>query len=122
MKVNIFRGRRVSDDRWLIGYYVLVTDFETGEEEPVIIPWEADLYSYGEITEFDFVDPMTVGQFIGLVDCDGRKIFEGDILESLAGKVRIIVRDIRETKSIALYANQYRVVGNVHDNPELIVE
>lgn len=127
MKVNLYRGRRVSDDKWIIGYYVLVTDFESGEECPVIIPWEADLYSYGEITEFDFVDPTTVGQFTGLVDCNGRKIFEGDVLESNFKPkntsdvgIRIIVRDIRETGKLYLYASNYRVVGNIHDNPELI--
>lgn len=127
MKINLFRGKRVYDDKWLVGYYVLVEDFESKEDAPVIIPREADLYSYGEIDQFDFVDPITVGQYIGAIDADGDMIFEGDVVESLVHRVghpgvRIIIRDIREARTLLLCSDQYKVIGNIHDNPELLYE
>lgn len=121
MKVNLFKGRRIYDDAWIVGYYVSVVDFESQMDFPVIIPMDSDIYSYGEITEFDFVDPITVGQYVGAVDADGTLIFEGDILENADG-VRIIVPDIRECGSIGSYSTRYRVVGTVHDGERSVRE
>lgn len=121
MKVNLFKGRRIYDDAWIVGYYVSVVDFESQMDFPVIIPMDSDIYSYGEITEFDFVDPITVGQYVGAVDTDGTLIFEGDILENADG-VRIVVPDIRECGSMYSYSSKYRVVGTVHDGERSVRE
>ena len=121
MKVNLFKGRRIYDDAWIVGYYVSVVDFESQMDFPVIIPMDSDIYSYGEITEFDFVDPITVGQYVGAVDADGTLIFEGDILENADG-VRIVVPDIRECGSMYSYSAKYRVVGTVHDGERSVRE
>ena len=78
----------------------------------------------------DFVDPATVGQFTGLTDKDGKEIYEGDIVawddgtppspsavrwDSYYGYFVIM-------KSLILghACKAVRVIGNIHDNPELL--
>ncbi|HEL6782261.1 TPA: hypothetical protein UPK99_002873 [Listeria monocytogenes] len=85
------------------------------------------------------VRPETVGQFTGLTDKNGKKIFEGDIVEiieidafgnldwnRLKGKVMFsegawLVTD-SGSFAIPLWSeiNEIEVIGNIHENPELL--
>ena len=78
------------------------------------------------------VIPETIGQYTGLTDKNGKKIFEGDIVAS-AGCLWVIAyengsfvaQDERGRIYYTLYEHrkyicEYEVIGNIHDNPELL--
>ena len=70
----LFKGKRVDNGEWIEGgYFKWVNVWE--EEQPLILVKTETGFSYNE------VDPETVGQYIGVNDENGRKIFEGDIVE-----------------------------------------
>ena len=119
-----FRGRSDVNNVWHYG------DLATGKRQPAIV--EGDIY-----TRFFYVDPATVGQFTGLKDSTGKEIYEGDIVrfelppmvltnEKIAvgavvyeyGQFLVIIHAMRFT--IFGVVNDCTVIGNVHDNPELL--
>ena len=76
------------------------------------------------------VDYETIGQFTGLTDKNGVKIFEGDILrddDTEENGVVVfeegefcVVFDNVITHGISAIAYRCYIRGNIHDNPELI--
>ena len=86
-----------------------------------------------------YVIPETIGQFTGLYDCNGNKIYEGDIVEWEKDGLMYVVRfwrgmffaSVQECNEgilggfplHALTEYEYRkckIVGNIYDNPELL--
>ena len=124
MREILFRGKRKDDDCWEVG------DYSTYKA--------SDGICRSFINGFEYeVYPETVGQYTGIKDCEGVKIFEGDIVEywyrSLSGTVSstAIVKfydgafqleDIDDSDSTELLylAEDLEVIGNVWDNPELL--
>lgn len=73
MREIIFRGKRSDTGEWIEGYYCRAFRWE-GDKNPVPAIQEADCYLFREVI------PETVGQYTGLTDKNGKKIFEGDII------------------------------------------
>ena len=85
MREILFRGKRIDNGEWVFGFYSALPDcvgivhmIETPKANP------------DETNVTYFVDPSTVGQFTGLVDKRGSRIFEGDIVRWTWEKHRII--------------------------------
>lgn len=120
----LFRGWNKKNKKWLYGYFCV------NRGEHFIAPDEFvnPLASYEDYV----VDADTVGQYTGLKDAKGVKIFEGDIIESNGCRHRILYND-SEAQFVAVFGDiqcgisqrwvdefEKVVVGNVHGNQELI--
>ena len=85
------------------------------------------------------IDPNTIGEFTGLYDCNGNKIYEGDIVEWEKDGLMYVVKfwhgmfyaSVEECNDgifggfplHALTEYEYKkckIVGNIYDNPELL--
>jgi uncharacterized phage protein (TIGR01671 family) len=105
--------------------------------------WNDDSIQSSDYLKILEVNPDTVGQFTGLHDKNGKEIYEGDIIAVngiqigyIVGGVRGYCYDVIYTpaksngeKAWPLYSvvtidypNKCEVIGNIHDNPELLKE
>lgn len=113
-----FRGKRLDNGEWVHGDY----HFRAGGERCIIVMRPNE---YGKVVyEVNQVDPSTVGQFTGLYDEEGHAIYEGDVVYVAGvGNTEAVFpfQDIYEAKTHTDYCCDVgRVIGNIHDNPELI--
>lgn len=126
----LFRGKHIHTGEWIFGPSILF--FPDGE---VYIYPEDGLDSPDSYQ----VDPKTVCQYTGLQDVNGKKIFEGDIVNaydlsdllelqpSSANGVIVYSQNSfslsQPNKSILRFwtdAEEYEIIGNIHDNPQMI--
>ena len=139
MREILFRGKRTDNGEWFYGYYTNARYYLDKKEMHIIFEQDVEVYPHSEFAGGEEVIPETVGQYTGLTDKNGRKIFEGDIVvfadffndEIHRGVVYwcdlAFWFDCTETEgdegmySLAyISVNVLEVIGNIYDNPELL--
>ena len=158
MREILFRGKTLTDE-WVEGAYYKQEEFYGDKEESHVIITSKDTLDNDLGLWYSIVIPETVGQYTGLNDKNGKKVFEGDIIrytrtnmfcpeasfhkkdlvsfhlvlwdssvsafvqqhytfteKRLVGKGSAVLYDSRAEENIV------EVIGNIHDNPELLKE
>lgn len=137
MREILFRGKRIDNGEWVIGSFLENCGCQT------IIPAASIVGLH--------VDPETVGQYTGMTDKNGKKIFEGDMIKPFDDEVDKMVVEFHhgqfllclygergymaeygweeegnygcfEAEPLSSYGDNIEIIGNIHDNPELLEE
>ena len=141
MREILFRGKRLQGGDWVEGYF-FKSDInkrarESGKATLIFTPDCDTFITVPECHNSFMVASDTVGQYTGLIDKNGKRIFEGDIAKVLQGKDKDIAYVGFENGAFMLYpktGNIYErtlwsywyndwdveVIGNITDNPELL--
>lgn len=123
MREILFRGKRLDNGEWVEGAFC---PKNSEGDIPCIIVYNGTLAGWW----FE-VDPATVGQFTGLEDKNGKRIFEGDVVRYgnrtgyvIFGNGCFCVQDSMTQNhpaiDIVMFQWDVTVIGNSHDNPELL--
>lgn len=121
MREILFRGKRTHDGKWVYGDYTSYCQLDR-------------IYAHDDFRKIVwFVDRSTVSRFTGLTDKNGTKIFEGDIVNLLCevDEIGVIACDVESARFVIhtngfttdfdhCYGTDLEVIGNIHDNQELL--
>ena len=130
MREILFRGKS-KHGKWYYGFY---TEGYYLDGTPVA--WIEVVDRKKKETDSPTVDPNTVGQYTGLTDKNGKKIFEGDVCrfygtdgysdyvvfwDDTVSQWTVRQIDLGEKDVLDGYFTECcEIIGNIHDNPELL--
>ena len=142
MREILFRGKRTINGDWVYGDFVHGNERKSLRDS--IFVYDSETQSFNDYE----IKPSTLGQYTGLTDKNGKRIFEGDILhiakiaDGLGGyyqppldyPVNVVVKwdlcawmweTLCDDKRYITFPDAWchyecEVIGNIHDNPELL--
>lgn len=143
MREILFRGKRADNGEWVEGLPIKTYDTEIGKNSvdyanpvPVVLMASGrivlecgyDEVPFFNIDEYPIVNPETISQYTGLTDKNCVKVFEGDIVRIFDGEYFSgVVKYSNEQGSFTVddtslhyWMSDIEVIGNVHDNLELL--
>ena len=122
MREILFRGKAKNDGEWLCGHYT-----EYAGVGQIWVDTDNGKHNY-------LVDIDTVGEYTGLNDQNGKRIFEGDIMPVWEGGEKYLYKVIycgdcfmlsmldseQGSYPLSVKHSISEVIGNIHDNSELL--
>ena len=124
MRTIKFRGKPIQGDHLYENFvYGNLVKYASGVYNILVpIQWGFENYE---------IDPESIGQFTSLYDCDGKEIFEGDILDF--DGIKVEVRFVRGVFAFLVNGDLddelcgdcrtdlfAKVIGNVYENPDIL--
>ncbi len=132
MREILFHGKRLDNGEWVEGSLFI-------PDGPLLVVDSVEILMGTSKVRISYeVDPTTVGQYTGLTDKSGKKIFEGDIVRDDKGHVGYVGFLAQDAGYVIVWKNcdtrlghrargggydrdpSLEVIGNIYDNPELL--
>ena len=139
MREILFRGKRAENGKWVEGVYfkhdTVCICFSSDDPKPSHLIIQDGFCDWGFEPPIQGIEviPETIGQYTGLTDKNGKKIFEGDIVKgsNIMHSNRKIYQVAFDDGAFELFDHKgvgwhhshidnKEVIGNIHDNPELL--